>query len=100
MLRIQCPHCGTRDQDEFRYGGEAENQRPARPESLDDGEWARHLFYRTNTRGVQVERWLHAFGCRQWFLLVRDTATHAVEGAYRLDEPAPGAPASPDGPAS
>lgn len=97
MLRIECPYCGTRDQDEFRYGGEAASHRPARPESLSDDEWARYLFYRANTRGVQVERWLHAHGCRQWFLLVRDTATHAIEGAYRLDEPAPSVPAPPDG---
>ena len=100
MLRIQCPYCGTRDQDEFRCGGEAAIVRPTDPESSDDGDWARYLFYRTNAKGVQTERWLHAYGCRQWFLLVRDTATHVIEGAYRLDEPPPDTPAPSEGLAS
>ena len=97
MLRIECPFCGTRDQDEFRYGGEADHRRPARPEALGDDEWARHLFYRAKVRGVQAERWLHAYGCRQWFLMVRDTASHAIRGACRLDEPAPATPPSQRG---
>ena len=100
MLRIECPYCGTRDQNEFRYGGEAVSRRPAQPESVDDADWAAYLFYRANAKGPHFERWLHAYGCRQWFLLARDTATHAIEGAYRLDEPPPRIPAAPDETAS
>ena len=29
MLRIHCPHCGTRDEVEFRYRGDAGVRRPA-----------------------------------------------------------------------
>jgi sarcosine oxidase subunit delta len=99
MLRINCPFCGTRDQEEFRYGGEAGVVRPARPDSASDAEWAHYLFYRANVRGLQLERWWHASGCRQWFLLARDTATHVTEGAYRMDESLPGQPAAPGSPA-
>ena len=78
MLRIKCPWCGLRDQDEFQYGGEAHIERPPNPEHHDDAEWADYLFYRKNTRGLHLERWVHSFGCRQWFTVIRDTATHEI----------------------
>ena len=28
MLHIKCPHCGTRSQNEFSYGGDASIKRP------------------------------------------------------------------------
>jgi heterotetrameric sarcosine oxidase delta subunit len=88
MLSIQCPYCGERDQDEFHYGGEATVDRPAQPEGSGDAEWGRYLFYRENRMGMHLERWVHDFGCRQWFLLERDTLTHEIRAAYRLDETA------------
>jgi sarcosine oxidase subunit delta len=88
-MRIDCPYCGVRDQDEFRYGGEASISRPSIPEAADDAEWADYLYYRGNIDGRHAERWLHVFGCRQWFLLVRNTATHEIAGACRLED-APG----------
>jgi sarcosine oxidase delta subunit len=35
MLRIECPWCGVRNEDEFSYGGDAtvERQQPGRPAS-------------------------------------------------------------------
>lgn len=86
MLRILCPYCGVRDQSEFTFGGEASIVRPADPEAASDEEWADYLFYRDNVRGMHCERWLHSFGCRQWFLLERDTVTHEISGSRRLDE--------------
>ena len=86
MLRIPCPYCGTRDQSEFRFGGEATIVRPADPAAATDEEWADYLFYRDNVRGVHQERWLHGFGCRQWFLVERDTVTHEILGSRRHDE--------------
>jgi len=80
MLRIPCPYCGLRDQDEFRFGGEANITRPADPERASDAEWANYLFYRDNLKGPHTERWVHSFGCRQWFTLVRDTVTHEITG--------------------
>jgi len=75
---IQCPWCGEREHTEFRFGGEATVMRPSRPESATDEEWADYLFYRDNIKGVHNERWVHVWGCRQWFTLVRDTATHEI----------------------
>ena len=85
MLRIPCPYCGLRDQSEFQFGGEAALVRPAVPEAVSDAEWADYLFYRNNVKGVHLERWLHGFGCRQWFLVERDTVSHEIRGSRRLD---------------
>lgn len=76
MLTIVCPHCGPRDQTEFRAGGEAGRARPADPSELTDAQWAEHLFMRRNIKGAQRERWMHAAGCGKWFNLTRDTRTH------------------------
>jgi heterotetrameric sarcosine oxidase delta subunit len=78
MLLIKCPFCGLRDQTEFRCGGETSRERPARPELASDAEWADYLFYRENPKGPLVERWVHAYGCRRWFQVVRDTLTHEI----------------------
>lgn len=85
MLRIPCPYCGVRDQDEFRYGGEASIVRPDDPDNVSDAEWADYLFYRDNVKGPRLERWLHSYGCRQWFLVRRDTLTHEIAEVRRLD---------------
>ena len=60
--------------------------RPAAPEAASDTEWAEYLFYRNNVKGVHLERWLHSLGCRQWFLVERDTVSHEILGARRLAE--------------
>ena len=86
MLRIPCPYCGLRDQDEFSYGGEALRARPTDPSKLDDEEWSHYLFYRENIKGEHRERWVHSYGCRQWFELTRNTADHEITGSHRLDE--------------
>ena len=59
-----------------------------------DAEWADYLFYRNNLMGPHRERWLHSFGCRQWFIAERYTVTHEISGVFRMDEaltPAEGA---------
>jgi heterotetrameric sarcosine oxidase delta subunit len=76
MLQLECPWCGVRDEEEFRYGGEADVRRPAA--DADDAAWGDYLFMRRNARGRQRERWLHAYGCNRWFEVVRDTVTHDV----------------------
>lgn len=90
MLRIPCPYCGIRDQDEFQCGGEATVQRPAEPDRASDADWAGYLFYRDNVKGPHLERWFHLYGCRQWFLVERDTATHAIAGSRTLGAAGPG----------
>ena len=83
MLSIPCPWCGHRDESEFAYGGEAHVARP--PESASDAEWSDYLFMRTNTKGAHRERWQHAFGCRRWFVVARDTTTNSVLDIYAPD---------------
>jgi sarcosine oxidase, subunit delta len=77
-MLVRCPHCGLRDEVEFRYGGEAAISYPARPAELSDREWAAYLFFRENPRGDFRERWQHSFGCRRWFDLVRNTADNEL----------------------
>jgi len=86
MLRIKCPWCGVRDQTEFKFGGEAHITRPDSMDEVSDREWAHYLFYRKNPKGIHHERWLHNYGCRQWFNVVRDTVTHEIHEVYKMGE--------------
>lgn len=78
MLLIECPWCGPRDEIEFCAGGEADRNRPASADLLDDEAWGDFLFMRHNHKGARRERWRHSAGCRRWFTLVRDTVTHEL----------------------
>lgn len=89
MLRINCPYCGVRDQTEFRCGGEANRSRPDRPEHSSDPDWARYLFYRENPKGLLRERWVHSYGCGQWFVVTRDTVTHDILESLPMSDPPP-----------
>ncbi|KQN87155.1 sarcosine oxidase subunit delta [Arthrobacter sp. Leaf69] len=93
MLLISCPNCGSRDETEFHYGGQAHVPYPENPNDLSDREWAEFLFYRDNTKGAFAERWLHSTGCRQWFNMLRDTVTYDIQAVYPMGAPRPaGAP--------
>jgi heterotetrameric sarcosine oxidase delta subunit len=89
MLLIPCPWCGPRDEVEFHYGGEAHIARPADPDALDDAAWAEYLLMRDNPKGPFAERWVHNAGCRRWFNIVRDTATHRILAVYKIGERPP-----------
>ncbi len=84
MLLIPCPWCGPREEVEFRYGGEAHISRAEDPAQLDDAAWADYLYMRANTKGVFAERWAHNAGCRRWFNVLRDTASHRILAVYRI----------------
>ncbi|WP_157247929.1 sarcosine oxidase subunit delta [Nonomuraea typhae] len=75
MMLIDCPHCGPRDENEFRYGGQADL---AYAPDAGDEEWAAFLFMRDNPKGWFHERWFHVHGCRTWFSLLRHTVTHEM----------------------
>jgi methylglutamate dehydrogenase subunit B len=77
MLRLDCPFCGVRDHDEFRYGGDASVARPAHDDADPDA-WYRYIYVRTNPKGAHREYWQHVMGCRQWLIVERDTATHVI----------------------
>lgn len=71
-MRIPCPFCGHRDMTEFVCRGEAT---PA------DAEDFERIYLRDNPRGLVEERWYHAYGCRRWLEVRRDTRSHAILGA-------------------
>lgn len=70
-LRLDCPRCGARSVHEFRYGGELRRA----PDPAWDAErrLVDHVWMRTNAEGPVRERWFHAFGCRRWCTVDRDT---------------------------
>lgn len=78
MLRIPCPFCGERDEDEFIYGGDADRQRPADPQLVSETQWTDYLYHRNNTKGPVIEWWWHVQGCTKWFQIERDTLTHTI----------------------
>ena len=73
MHRIRCPHCGVRDEIEFKYRGDATVARPA-PDAGGDA-FFEYVYIRDNPRGWHIEWWHHAAGCRQWIKVVRNTLT-------------------------
>jgi len=89
MLPIDCPWCGTREQTEFSYGGEGNIVRPKNSAEMTDEEWGDYVFYRTNPRGLHFERWFHAYGCRRWFNMARDTVSGQIHATYKPGEPKP-----------
>ena len=85
---IDCPVCGLREHEEFRYGGLV-RQEPAQADKLS---WLRYLYDQPNGAGIQTEWWYHEKGCRDWFLAMRDTRTNHISqtllhGGRRSDEP-------------
>jgi heterotetrameric sarcosine oxidase delta subunit len=76
MLRINCPHCGLRDETEFRYRGDASVIRPVA--EAGEAAFADYVYQRENRRGLHLEWWLHVGGCRQALKLERDTLTHRI----------------------
>lgn len=87
MFLLSCPHCGeNREEEEFACGGEAFIARPADPEALDDEAWGDYLFKRKNPKGWHWEMWSHQTGCRKFFIVKRNTATHAIAGSWTLAE--------------
>jgi len=86
MMRINCPHCGKRDEIEFTWGGEAHLVRPLHPEELSDEQWASYLFMRQNPKGLHHERWCHTYGCGQWFNVIRDTQSHKITKISSINE--------------
>lgn len=91
MMRIECPWCGSRTEDEFTCGGQSHIARPD-PAVASDGEWAAYLYQRDNPKGLHYERWHHGFGCGQWFNVARHTVSHAILAVYTMSEPKPELP--------
>jgi methylglutamate dehydrogenase subunit B len=78
-LKIDCPHCGLRPYTEFTFGGELREIHS--PDARADFE---RVYLPTNAAGPQRERWFHAFGCRRWLTLTRDTVTNRIDAVDRV----------------
>jgi sarcosine oxidase subunit delta len=72
---LECPHCGPRPVDEFRFQGEI-TRRPGPDASL--RELTDYVYFRDNVAGRQREWWYHRTGCKIWFVAERDTRTNEV----------------------
>ncbi|PHQ68857.1 MAG: sarcosine oxidase subunit delta [Sneathiella sp.] len=77
MLRIDCPFCGTRDETEFVYGGDASRLRPDMAETSEEV-WNDYVFLRPNPKGPHPEYWFHQHGCRSWLKVTRNVVTHEI----------------------
>jgi sarcosine oxidase, subunit delta len=79
MIVVRCPYClELRTEEELVHGGEAGIVRPPQPQLVSDEEWTDYLFMRTNHKGTVHEQWCCTHGCGQWFIVHRDSSTHAV----------------------
>ena len=86
MLEIKCPYCGKRSQNEFSYGGDASIKRPELEKEISDKDWDDFIYLRKNQRGKHAEFWHHVAGCRQWFKVLRSTATHQIYKTLKINE--------------
>jgi heterotetrameric sarcosine oxidase delta subunit len=76
-VRIPCPYCGPRGNDEFTYLGDASGRRPdpAAPDAA--AAFHDYVYLRENPSGIQRELWYHG-GCRSWLIVTRHTRTHDI----------------------
>jgi heterotetrameric sarcosine oxidase delta subunit len=88
-MRIPCPHCGLRSHEEFAYHGDATLERPIAPPPQAGGDdpavmaaFGDYVYLRDNKAGAHRELWFHAMGCHAWIVVLRDTRTHEVFGAW------------------
>jgi sarcosine oxidase subunit delta len=84
MLRIPCPHCGTRDEVEFRYKGDASVRRPAAEAKV--ARFAAYVYERDNPKGWHLEWWFHSAGCRRMLQVWRHTVTHEIHAVGAAQE--------------
>ena len=76
---LNCPNCGDRNVNEFQYGGEV-TSRPAPDDGPD--QWTDYFYSRSNVAGDSREWWNHRYGCRKWFLALRDTTVNQVQETF------------------
>ncbi|MGH9292754.1 MAG: sarcosine oxidase subunit delta [Acidimicrobiales bacterium] len=75
MILLDCPYCGKRNSDEFRYVGEIHARPAARTNKT---EWRDYLYMKDNPAGQTNERWFHVAGCGKFLLAERHTVTNEV----------------------
>lgn len=88
-MRISCPYCGARSNDEFAILGDADALM-RRPPGADQTAMHDYVYLRPNPAGWHRELWYHQSGCRQWLVVERNTLTHEVRAATPAREARPG----------
>jgi heterotetrameric sarcosine oxidase delta subunit len=88
MHIFACPFCGPRVETEFSFAAEAGKTRPEPAAEVSAVIWAKYLHANANPKGATREIWVH-LTCGEFFLMERDSVTHAVAGstALRSDNP-------------
>ena len=76
-MRIPCPYCGSRSNDEFTVMGDAAAYM-ARPSDNTLAAFHDYAYLRDNIAGEHRELWYHSAGCKQWLIVRRNTLTHGV----------------------
>jgi sarcosine oxidase subunit delta len=77
-MRINCPYCGERGNDEFSYLGDASVVRPDPSTANAEEAFCAFAYDRKNIAGPTQELWYHAAGCHAWLVVTRDTRTHEI----------------------
>jgi heterotetrameric sarcosine oxidase delta subunit len=77
-VRITCPYCGTRGNEEFTYLGDATVKRPDAAAADAGDTFYDYVYLRDNPSGPHRELWYHTGGCRSWLVVTRNTRTHGI----------------------
>ena len=83
MKIMPCPLNGTRNIQEFIYGGEVIV--PPDPDAASPADWADYLFMRDNAAGIVREWWYHV-PTSFWFIADRDTVTDEIVRTFLASE--------------
>jgi len=84
-LRIPCPFCGARGNEEFTYLGDATVRRPDPATADAQGAFTEYVYVRENPSGIHQELWYHGGGCRSWLVVTRNTRTHEISDVKLAD---------------
>jgi len=84
-VRIPCPYCGPRGNDEFSYLGGARVLRPEPAEPDAARAFHDYVYLRDNPSGNHQELWYHGGGCHSWLVVTRNTRTHEISDVKFAD---------------
>ncbi len=88
MLLIPCPWCGPRDETEFALRRRGAHRAARRHRRADRRGVGRLPLHAQEPEGRHLEHWVHAYGCRRWFNVERDTVSYRITAVYKPGEPA------------
>ena len=83
MKTLTCPLNGSRDINEFIYGGEYHPMPD--PGNTRTDTWVEYVYFDNNPAGIVIEWWCHG-PSNYWFLAERNTVTDDVIRTYAYDE--------------